>query len=103
LFRDAEMHGTLLAIATAIFIFLLLSVLLQNEVTPPLPAAQATLAAVSATATRAAEQATKTTTERTLVATTEALQIETSALQTRTAEETSPPPASSMEGAAGSP
>jgi hypothetical protein len=80
------MKITVLGIATATFVFLLLIVLLQNRVTPPpLPPAQATFAAVSAEATRAAEHATQTTAERAVMATTEAIQTATSQIQTRSA------------------
>jgi len=92
------MKVTLLGIMTAAFVFLLLIVLLQNQIAPPSPSPpQATFAAVSAEATRAADQATQTATERTLLATTQAIQTETSKLQTRAAAEAPSPMASPPE------
>jgi hypothetical protein len=89
------MKGVVLGIMTAIFVFLLLVVLLQNRVSPPPPLPQqATLAAVSTEATRVAEQATQTAAERTVMATTEAIQTETSQIQTRSAGEADSAPAS---------
>ena len=80
------MKVTVLGVITAIFIFLLLIAVLQNQIAPPLlPPPQATLEAVRAEATGAADQATHTATERTILATAAALQTETSMLQTRTA------------------
>ena len=79
------MKVTVLGVITAIFIFLLLIAVLQNQIAPPpLSHPQATLEAVRAEATRAADEATHTATERTILATAAALQTETSTLQTRT-------------------
>jgi len=84
-----------LTIATEIFIFLLLSLVLQNQITPPpSPPSQATFAAVSNQATHVAEHATQTAAEQHVMATTDSIQTETSQIQTRTAGESERPLAS---------